>query len=236
MKCSASIIFLLSLCSLPPMGMAGNWPEPLGGQAKAASPAPEHPAESNPKKTLTNSDVVSMVSAGLADTTIVLDIQTSPTAFDTAPQALIFLQRSGVSQTVIDAMLRAASGKPVAPTSPSAPAAAPAAGAMPASTVPTVVANPQGPKPDMHKIRKVYLELDWADDENARPRAIETLKKRTCLKVVDSLKDADAKLKWTNQGLMGVDVKLYTKDDLEIWSGRSFVNPLKALRKDLGCE
>jgi len=78
--------------------------------------------------------------------------------------------------------------------------------------------------------------MDWAEDEKARPRAIATLQKRTCLKVVDSLDDADARLRWTNQGLMGVDIKLSTKDDVEFWSGRSFVNPLKALGRDLGCE
>jgi hypothetical protein len=193
--------------------------------------AQEHSQQKSEKSTLTNSDVVTMVNAGLADSSIVLDIQTSPTTFDTAPQALIFLQRSGVSQTVINAMLASASGKPIA-TMPPDPGHSP----MPAPTVPPAVAKSSGPKPDLHKIRKVYLEMDWADDENARVRATATLKKRTCLNVVDTLDAADAKLVWTNQGLMGVDVKLFTKDDSEIWSGRSFVNPLKALRRDLGCE
>jgi hypothetical protein len=215
--------FMLSLCCIPLR------PE----VSRASAPAPQPADQKSEKKTLANSDVVTMVNAGLADSTIVLDIQNSPTAFDTAPQALIFLQRSGVSQTVIDAMIASASGKPIAPQ-PSAPV--PPVGAMPASVVPTMVPKSNGPRPDMHKIRKVYLEMDWADDEKARPRAIQTLKKRTCLQVVDSLDQADAKLAWENQGLMGVGVKLYTKDDVEIWSGRSFVNPLKALRRDLGCE
>lgn len=220
------VCVFIMLWSLSPAGSAAAWP----------APPEERSATKTEKKTLSNADVVSMVGAGLADTTIILDIQTSPTAFDTSPQALIFLQHSGVSQTVIDAVLAAASGKPVHSTPASTPNPGSTAGTMPASIIPTNVAKPSGPKPDMHKIRKVYLEMDWADDEKARPRAIQTLRKRTCLQVVDSLDQADAKITWRNQGLMGVDVKIYTKDDLEIWSGRSFVNPLKALRLDLGCE
>jgi hypothetical protein len=88
----------------------------------------------------------------------------------------------------------------------------------------------------LHKIRKVILEMDWADDETARARAMVSLHKRTCLKIVDTLENADAKLTWTNQGLMGVDLHLYTKDDQELWSKRGFYVPVKALSQALGCE
>ncbi len=237
-KRAATIIFLVSMCSFQADGMAKPGTQPTGGYpAQGAGAAQEHPAEKSQAKTLTNSDVVVMVSAGLADTTIILDIQTSPTAFDTSPQALVFLQRSSVSQAVIDAMLLAGKGQSGAHPPPPAPEVSAPTTGMPPRTVPVIIANSKTPKPDMHKIRKVYLEMDWAEDEKARPRAIETLKKRTCLKVVDSLDEADARLKWTNQGLMGVDVQLSTKkDEVEFWSGRSFVNPLRALRRDLGCE
>lgn len=64
------------------------------------------------KKPLTNTDVVDMVHAGLADSTIVLAIKNSGTNFDTSPQALIELKKSGVTQTVMDTMLGAANGGP----------------------------------------------------------------------------------------------------------------------------
>jgi hypothetical protein len=56
-------------------------------------------------KPLTNADVVSMVKAGLEESTIVLAIQHGATEFDTAPQALITLKNQGVPQKVLDAML-----------------------------------------------------------------------------------------------------------------------------------
>ena len=47
---------------------------------------------------MTNADVINMVKAGLTENTIVLDIQLSPTAFDTSPNALIELKNQGVSR------------------------------------------------------------------------------------------------------------------------------------------
>lgn len=66
------------------------------------------------RKPLTNSDVVSMVKAGLADTTIVLSIERSATQFDTSPEELIKLKAAGVSKTVLEAMLKATPGPPTA--------------------------------------------------------------------------------------------------------------------------
>lgn len=64
------------------------------------------------KKPLTNTDVVDMVHAGLAESTVVLSIKNSGTNFDTSPRALIELKKSGVSQNVMDAMLAAANASP----------------------------------------------------------------------------------------------------------------------------
>jgi hypothetical protein len=96
--------------------------------------------------------------------------------------------------------------------------------------------KPKAPKPDLHKVRKVVLEMDWAEDVSTRPRAIASLEKRTCLKVVDSLDSADAKLRWTTQGLMGVSIQISSKDDVDLWARRGVTPPLKALRLALGCE
>jgi hypothetical protein len=237
MKFAVSVFLLLSL--LYPM-RAGRGGEggglPAGARDGTAKGTQENPEQKVAKKTLTDIDVINMVNAGLADSTIVLDIQTSPTAFDTSPQALVFLQRGGVSQTVIDAMLTAASGKPAPPAAPSVPPPAKPVSAEPVKSGPTADAKIKAPKPDLHKIRKVVLEMDWADDETARPRAILALQKHTCLKVVDTLDTADAKLVWTNQGLMGVALQLLGKDDLELWNKRGFTVPLKALRQVVGCE
>ena len=237
MRFAASVFFLLSLLYPMRTGLSREWRGlPAGAQDGTAKGTQENPAPKVVKKTLTDIDVINMVNAGLADTTIVLDIQTSPTAFDTSPQALVFLQRGGVSQTVIDAMLTAASGKPASPATTPALAASSPAG--PAAEKPGAVleAKAKAPKPDLHKIRKVTLEMDWADDETARARALVSLQKHTCLKIVDTLDNADAKLTWTNQGLMGVDLHLYTKDDQQLWSKRGFYVPVKALSQALGCE
>jgi len=54
-----------------------------------------------------NADVICMVKAGLAESTIVLAIQQKPTdAFDTSPDVLAELKKAGVSQAIINAMLR----------------------------------------------------------------------------------------------------------------------------------
>ena len=237
MKFGVSVFLLLSLLYPMPAGQGGeSGGLPAGAQDGTAKESSQHanPEQKVAKKTLADIDVINMVNAGLADSTIVLDIQTSPTAFDTSPQALVFLQRGGVSQTVIDAMLTAASGKPAPPAATSTPAAPASPAAV--KSGPVADAKIKAPKPDVHKIRKVILEMDWADDETARARATLSLQKHTCLKVVDTPDTADAKLSWTNQGLMGVALLLYSKDDQELWSRRGFIVPLKALREALGCE
>jgi hypothetical protein len=61
--------------------------------------------EKQNRKPLTNADVVDMVKAGLAESTIVLSISHSATNFDTSPQALIALKNQGVPQKVLDSML-----------------------------------------------------------------------------------------------------------------------------------
>jgi hypothetical protein len=236
MKFVASVFLLLSLLYPMLSGRGGEWRGKPSVQDAGSKGTQETAEPKITKKTLTDIDIINMVNAGLADTTIVLDIQTSPTAFDTAPQALVFLQRGGVSQTVIDAMLTAASGKPAPPAVTPVPAPVDHAGEEPAKSAPVTDAKIKAPKPNLHKIRKVILEMDWADDETARARAMVSLRKHTCLTVVETLDNADAKLTWTNQGLMGVDLHLYTKDDQELWSKRGFYVPVKALGEALGCD
>jgi hypothetical protein len=230
-------LLMLSLsCPLRMVQGAGGRGLPAGAQNGKAqdNPPSENPEQKVTKKTLTNLDVINMIHAGLADDTVVLDIQSSPTDFDTSPQALIFLQREGASQTVMNAMLAAANGKAGAPAT--APMPAPPAAADPAKSVPSPSPSTKPKPPDFNKIRKVVLEMDWAEDETARPRATMAIQKHTCLKVVDSLNAADAKLNWSDQGLMGVAIKLLSKDDQPLWFKRGLAPPMKALRQLLACE
>jgi len=57
------------------------------------------------QKPITNADVVGMVKAELAESTIIAAIEASPIDFDISPMALIALKERGVSVRVMDAML-----------------------------------------------------------------------------------------------------------------------------------
>ncbi len=69
-------------------------------------------SEVQTKKTLSNEDIVSLVKAGLSDPAIISLIERSNAQFDLGPDALVILKKSGVSNSVIEAML---GNHPVAP-------------------------------------------------------------------------------------------------------------------------
>jgi hypothetical protein len=93
----------------------------------AASPPPAVPDPAaattvrstgeEPARPMTNADVVAMVKAQLPESTILLAIQHSASRFDTSPAALIELKDTGVTQSVIEAMIKA--GTKTAPAEPS---------------------------------------------------------------------------------------------------------------------
>jgi uncharacterized protein YcfJ len=64
----------------------------------------EHNLRVREARAVTNSDVVYMSQNGINDTIICNEIRTRGGRFDTSPQSIINLQRSGVSDTVIQAM------------------------------------------------------------------------------------------------------------------------------------
>ena len=82
---------------------------------------------------LTNADVIKMVKSGLPASVISNAIQANDTDFDVSANGLIALQKAGVPQTVMDAMISASSKKR---SSSAASSAAPAAAAAPAATLP----------------------------------------------------------------------------------------------------
>ncbi len=62
------------------------------------------------QKPLTNADVIKMVKGGVPESVIVSAIQANKAKFDTSPGALIAMQKAGVTQAELDAII--ASGKP----------------------------------------------------------------------------------------------------------------------------
>ena len=75
------------------------------------------------KKLLTNANVVELVKAGLDESTVLLAIQQGQANFDTSPTALIDLKTQGVSEKVVQAMLKAPKpGQSSAPASDAGPA------------------------------------------------------------------------------------------------------------------
>jgi hypothetical protein len=92
------------------------------------------------QKPLTNADVTKMAKSGLPESTIVGAIQANDTTFDVSADRLIELQRSGVPQAVINAMLaatanrRGQSGAPRSSTA-SGPGSSSVAPGLPSATL-----------------------------------------------------------------------------------------------------
>ena len=70
------------------------------------------PAEAKNAKTMTNKDVIALVQAKIAQDSILMAIDSSKTDFDTSPTALIELNKAGVPDTIVQAMMRAGAPKP----------------------------------------------------------------------------------------------------------------------------
>ena len=86
-------------------------------------------------KPLSNDDVVSMTKNHLPESVIINAIQANETQFDTSANGLIALQKAGVSQSVMDAMLAAQKNKrntAASAATASAPASSGAAAGQPA--------------------------------------------------------------------------------------------------------
>ncbi|HTI52293.1 MAG TPA: YMGG-like glycine zipper-containing protein [Planctomycetaceae bacterium] len=56
------------------------------------------------QRAMTNRDVIDMVAANVSDQAIIRTIRNRGANFDTSPQAIIYLQKYGVSDTVVEAM------------------------------------------------------------------------------------------------------------------------------------
>jgi tetratricopeptide (TPR) repeat protein len=90
---------------------------------QTAAPPAESQASGPPA--LTNDDVVKMVQAQLPDSVIIAKIKSSSCAFDTSPDALISLKKSGVSAAVLQAMAEAPGPPPAQQDNAGSPTAPP---------------------------------------------------------------------------------------------------------------
>jgi hypothetical protein len=110
-----------------------SWRMNLASFAMLAISVPMSCAQS--QKTLTNADIVEMTKQGFDSNLIVQEIQANDSDFDISPQALISLKNSGVTQSVMQAMVLAQAAKP--PSASIVPGHATAPAANGAATDPT---------------------------------------------------------------------------------------------------
>ncbi len=73
------------------------------------------PAQGQQKEPYTHDTIIAMSRAGLSDTVIVARVLNSTTALDASANSLVYLHEAGVSDAVIDALIRHSAGKRVKP-------------------------------------------------------------------------------------------------------------------------
>lgn len=72
-------------------------------------PVPTKPAASSKEKPLTNEAILTMLRAGLGDDLVIAKIRQAPAqALDVSPEALVALKQKGVSEAVLNAMVKRA--------------------------------------------------------------------------------------------------------------------------------
>ncbi len=72
-------------------------------------------AQATSDKALTNADIVKMTKAGISESVIVRELQTSTTNLGTSPADLIELKKQGVSEKVLGAVVDSRGGPVVGP-------------------------------------------------------------------------------------------------------------------------
>jgi len=128
------------------------------------------------QKPLTNEGVIKMVKAKLSESVVVAAIQSSPASFDISPDGLIALQKAGVTQKEMDAVVaaqKAANGGGTA----TAAANADAGGASPA---PAAAPGPKWQMPTVTVIQKngsqvLPLEKTQLAETKTKPRSLASL-------------------------------------------------------------
>jgi len=94
-----------ALSGLAAGGLIGNAEDATEARDKAQRQvAYEQNVRARQARAVTNADIVNMTHNGVEDSTICNEIRTHGGNFDTSPQAIIYLQRAGISNSVIQAM------------------------------------------------------------------------------------------------------------------------------------
>jgi hypothetical protein len=76
-----------------------------GSPSAQQSATPTVPVQAT-AKSLTNSDVETMLTGGLPESTIIISVKRRPALFDTSPSALIELKNHGATAAILDAMMQ----------------------------------------------------------------------------------------------------------------------------------
>jgi uncharacterized protein YcfJ len=85
--------------------LAGNMKDEADRRDNYARQAAyERSLRTREQRAMTNRDVIEMASNGVSDRTIIRTIKDRGGNFDTSPQGIIYLQRCGVSDTLVEAM------------------------------------------------------------------------------------------------------------------------------------
>ena len=164
------------------VALAFGFPFAAGQQLPATQPST--PPQGT--RALTNADVISMVKARLAESTVVLAVEKGSANFDTSPSALIELKNQGVTAAVIEAMLRSSNQPAQNPSQAkngkvqSASSAATASGwtvttsISPADGVKTLILqHPAAPdSPSLATAELPYLELSCNDSPDIEKNPI----------------------------------------------------------------
>ena len=125
---------------------------------------------------LTNADVVNMVKSKLPESVIVGAIQSHPGKFDTSTAGLIALQKAGVTETEMNAMV--GSGKAVPGASGARAVDASAASTPTAADAPATSSNSRMPKLYLQKggtLQELPLEKTQLAETKAKPSSMKSL-------------------------------------------------------------
>ncbi len=128
------------------------------------------------QKPLTNAGVIKMVKAKLSESVVVATIQSSPANYDISPDGLIALQKAGVTQNEMNAIV-AAQKAPTGGGSATAPANADAGSASPA---PAAASEPRWQMPSVTLVQAagsqaLTLEKTQLAETKTKPRTLASL-------------------------------------------------------------
>src|ERR1700730_6312666 len=101
-----------------------------GGTGAASAPVAAQPGQTADANGVDT--IISLVKANMSETLLLKTIQRQNKAYDLTPNDLVKLQKAGVSETIINAMLDPSTASAANPSPPTGPQSGPAPSATPA--------------------------------------------------------------------------------------------------------